>query len=111
MALPTTIPLVCVDSIVALLVPMLRSAAGDDEDAARALALEILEQYEPRTSKELLEAGEAAAFKLVEIRLQMEAMDSDLTDKERQSLLRHARMLGRSSKDAHRWLRQSQGKR
>jgi len=109
--LPTTISPACLETIVGLLMPMLREAAGGDEDAARALALDILEQYEPRTSKELLEAGEAAAFKLVQIRLQMEAMESGLSDKERQSLLRQASMLGRSSRDAHGWLRRSQAKR
>ncbi len=110
MALPTTISPACVESIVGLLVPMLRDAAGGDEDAARALALDLLEQYEPRTGKELLEAAEAAAFKLTQIRLQMEAMDTKLTDKERLSLLRQASMLGRSSKSAHRWLRRNQAK-
>lgn len=111
MALPSTITPVCIDAIVGLLIPMVREAAGGDEAVARALALEILEQYEPRNSRELLEAAEAAAFKLVQVRMQLEAMDSSLTDKERQSLLRSANMLGRTSRDAHRGLRRSQGRR
>ncbi len=111
MTLPASIPDVCINTIVSLLVPMVRSAAGNDEDAARALALDILSEYEPRNGKELLVASEAAAFKISQIRLQMEAMASTLTDKEREAILRNARKLGRSSKDAHRALRRSQGKR
>ena len=111
MPLPDTIHPVLVDTYVGLLLPLLLPSTDGDKQAAQTLALDLLAEFQPRSGMELMRACEAVAFKLTEVRLQIEALVPGTSPERQEKALKSARTLARSGRDAHRLLLQVQSKR
>src|SRR3954454_7419413 len=58
MSLSPNLPVSAIEYVVALLVRLMLPNVGEDTEAARALALDMLADYHPRTVRELRLAGE-----------------------------------------------------
>src|SRR5690242_3298844 len=79
MSLPATVPPAIIDVVVGFLLPLILGTCGGDEAAARAAALRLLAEPQPRTGNELLLAGAAIAFRLRGLARLVQSAEPDLS--------------------------------
>ncbi|MBS0644765.1 MAG: hypothetical protein U1E70_08205 [Acetobacteraceae bacterium] len=108
MSLLSNIDPVMRNALVDQLVPMLQDTAGNDPDAARTMALELLAEYQPRNLAELLTACRAVALKLMQVKLELEALEPALSPAERREFAKVIGQLDRTGRDTRSSLRRSQ---
>lgn len=111
MPFPPTLSPLALETFIDMLAPIVESAAGDEPGAARNLALELLAEYQPHNTMELLTACQAIAFKVTEVNVQMEALEPGLTVGRSEDLRKLLKQLARGSLSAQRSLQRIQRRR
>ena len=102
------LPAAVVTMVVGFILPGLLAATGGDAEAAAAMALGLLADYEPQTARELSLAGESIAFNLKGLCMLASAEAPGIAPEEAETALKWASSLQRSSHLAQRRLAQLQ---
>lgn len=95
------------DLILGILLPLLRPTIGD-EQAARAVALELLAAHDPRTNKELCLTAEAIAYSLRGLTLLVQSTEPGASLEQRLAVITSACRLDNAGARAQRRLDQAQ---
>ncbi len=104
MSLLTDLPAAALDFVIAFLLPLILPRNGGDAQAARTLALQMLEDHHPQTVRELRLAGEAVAFSLKSLTMLAESAEPNIAAEKLESSMKWACGLSRSGHLAQRRL-------
>lgn len=104
MSLLTDLPTATLNFLIGFLLPLILPRNGGDVEAARALALELLEDHRPRTARELRLAAEAVAFGLKGLTMLAESAEPNVSAEKLESSMKWACGLSRSGHLAQRRL-------
>lgn len=98
------VPAAVVTMVVGFILPGMLAATGGDAEAAAAIALGLLADYEPQTARELSLAGESIAYSLKALRMLADAEAPGIAPEEAETALKWASTLHRASHVAQRRL-------
>jgi len=107
----TDLPEAALQFVISVLLPLILPRNGGDPTAARSLALDLLEDHQPRSVRELRLAGEAVAFSLKSLTALAESAEPNLAAEKQEAAMKWACALSRSGNLAQRRLDQLQGPR
>ena len=104
MSLPATIPAALAELVVGVLLPLILGACGGDAQAARATALRLVAQHQPRTGNELLLTGSAIGYRLRGLAMLVRSADAGPPLESAELAVELASSLSRTGQQAQRQL-------
>jgi hypothetical protein len=104
----TNLPTAALDLALSFLLPLILPTLNNDTTAARALALHMLGEYDPKSVRELRLAAEAIGFSLKSLTVLAESADPNIKPDKLDVTLKWASSLSRSSHQAQRRLTEFQ---